>query len=362
MARLLTARFVETVKSQDKPVEYGDPSGVRLVVYPTGSKSYVHRYRAGGKTRKDTLGPAVGEGALTLAAAREVVARARRQLEQGIAIPRPVLATSSDSVASYVAQFLAKHHEAKNRPSTARAAEYTFGNIVVPAWGTRAVTDMRRRDIIELVEATAAARGPASAERVVRALSKFFGWLLARDVIAASPCPGVSTVLPRRPKARERTLDHHAELRPLLKAASTDNPSDCAIWVLVLTGCRRNEVGGMRWSELGPKAQVWTIPSERTKNHREHKVPLSAQAWKIINAQPRLVDCDFVFTARGGGSINGNWDRTKKRLSATAGLEEASWRLHDLRRTCASGLQRLGVRTEVIERALGHLSGTFGGI
>jgi integrase len=359
--RLLTARFVETVKPDRLRREYGDASGGRLLVYPTGAKTWVHRYRdATGRPRKDTLGPATGEGALSLSTMREAVAKARRQLEQGVTIPRRVPASAGDSVATHAAQFLAKHHAVKNRRSTAEAAERTFNNIVLPAWGARAVQDVRRRDLIALVEETATERGPAAAERVVRVLSKFFGWLLTRDVIETSPCPGVAGILPRRSRPRERTLDHHAELRPLLRAADTDRPSDRAVCVLAYTGQRRSEVGGMRWSELDPKARVWTIPAARAKNHRAHKVPLSTQVWRIIDAQPRLVDCDFVFSTFGRSGV-GDWDGAKRRLTAKAGLA-TDWRIHDLRRTAAGGMQRLGVRTEVIERALGHRSGSFAGI
>jgi integrase len=106
---------------------------------------------------------------------------------------------------------------------------------------------------------------------------------------------------------------------------------------------------------------TWTIPATRTKNHREHPVALSTQARKIITAQPHMAGCDYVFTAYGRGRVN-SWHKNKTRLSKAAGIDEASWRLHDLRRTVASGLQRLGIRTEVIERALGHHSGSFAGV
>ena len=360
MPRLLTARFVETVKPQHERKEYPDPSGVRLVVFPSGSKSFVHRYRVAGKTRKDTLGPAAGEGAITLAAAREAVARARRQLDEGVEVPRPVSPTSGDSVANQVAQFMAKHHAVRSRPGTIVATELSFNNSVLPAWGRRAVTDIRRRDVIELVEAAASERGPAAAKAVLQALSKFFGWLMVRDVVAASPTVGVSAVLPPRPKPRQRTLSDD-ELVALLKAARADNPFDRVIWVLALTGVRRNEAAQMRWNELDFETRTWVIPAERSKNHRPHTVQMPAQAWAIVEAQPRLVDCDFVFSVDGVRPIN-NWDRVKKRLSKAAGLVENSWRVHDIRRSVACNLQRLGVRTEVIERALAHHSGHFAGI
>jgi integrase len=360
--RLLTARFVETVKPQRERKEYGDASRGRLLVHPSGTKTWITRPRdANGKPRKVTLGPATGEGALSIASMREAVAKVYRGLEQGVAIPRPVPASAEDSIATHAAQFLAKHHFAKNRRSTATAAERTINNIVLPAWGTRAVQDIRRRDVIALVEATAVERGPEAAGSLRRTLSGLFAWLQARDVIESSPCLGVASVLPRQAKPRERKLDHGAELCPLLKAASTEHPSDRAVCVLIYSGQRRSEVGAMRWSELDSKTRIWTIPAERAKNDREHRVPLSTQAWAIIDAQPRIAGCDYVFTTYGRGPVN-DWDTVKKRLCAKAGIDERSWRIHDLRRTAAAGMQRLGVNTATIERALNHRSGSFAGI
>jgi integrase len=362
MPRLLTARFVETVKAQRERKEYGDASGGRLLVHPSGIKTWVHRYRdATGKTCKATLGPATGEGALSLSAMREAVARDRRQLERGVAPPRTVPAAADDSVATQAAHFLAKHHHAHNRSSTATAAERTFNNVVLPAWGNRAVQDVRRRDVIALVEATAAQRGPEAAGHLHRTLSAFFAWLLTRDVIETSPCLGVAGVLPPQAKPRQRTLDHQTELLPLLKVADTDHPADRAVAVLIYSGQRRNEVGGMRWSELDSKTRIWTISAERAKNGIKHRVPLPTQVWEIINAQPRIVGCDYVFTATGRVPVNG-WAEAKTRLTTRAGIDEKSWRLHDLRRTAAAGMQRLGVRLEVIERVLNHRSGSFAGI
>src|SRR5262249_47425963 len=152
----------------------------------------------------------------------------------------------------------------------------------------------------------------------------------------ASPCAGVAGALPRRPKPRDRALDHHAELRPLLKAADTDRPTDRVVRVLAYTGQRRSQAGGMRWSEVDPEAGVWPLPTARSKNHREHRVPLSMQVWRIIDASPRIANCDYVFSYGRNRPVN-DWDRAKKRLCAKAGLGE-DWRIHDLRRTTAGGL------------------------
>jgi integrase len=363
MSRVLTARFVETVTPKRSRQEIADAGclGLYLLVQPGGAKSWAVRYRRpDGRSAKMTIGSAA---AYSLAAARELAAGARGRVDQGVdpAARRQVsVATAGDSVAHHVAQFLAKHVAQHCRESTARAFECTFNNMVLPAWRGRSVREVRRRDVIELVEEAALRRGPGAARKLLRTLSKFFGWLLTRDVVEASPCVGVSALLPRRQKARERILSD-LELAALLRAAATKHPSDRAVWVLALTGARRTEVGGMRWSELDPATRTWTLPAERSKNHRAHAVPLPSQAGQILDAQPRIIDCDFVFTTNGTAPID-HWGKVKERLSAAAGIEVRGWRIHDIRRTVASGLQRLKVRTEVIERALNHRSGSFQGV
>jgi integrase len=130
--------------------------------------------------------------------------------------------------------------------------------------------------------------------------------------------------------------------------------------VLLLTGSRRSEAAGMRWSEIDESQRIWQLPRERTKNGVPHTVPLSSQVWEIIAARPRFADCDFVFSADGRRSIGG-FSRLKHALDARMG-PTTPWVLHDLRRVLASGMQKLGIRVEVVEQVLNHRSGTFGGI
>jgi integrase len=238
-----------------------------------------------------------------------------------------------------------------------RAAERIFKRLVLPAWRGRTIDSIRRRDVIDLVESVAADR-PYLANRTLGVLSKFFNWLCARDELAASPAQGVDR--PHKEEVRQRTLSD-AELRALWLACAGDGPFGSALQVLALTGARRNEVSHMTWSEIDEERQLWTLPSARSKNKREHVVPLSSQVWAIIDAMPRFAGCDYVFTADGRSPITG-WDKAKVRLSVKAKLDGAGWRLHDLRRTCASGMQRLGVPVPVVEKALNHISGSFRGI
>jgi integrase len=366
-AKLLTARAVETMRPRRDAAgeairaEYPDAAcpGLYLVVQPSGARSWALRYRRpNGKTAKLTLGKD-----LTLAAARHAASAARLQLERGAdPAPKRLSATAyapegGEAIEAVFGSFLELHARRKTRPSTAWATERVFNRIVLPAWRGRSIHDITRRDVIDLVEQVATDR-PYLANRTLGTLSKFYNWLIARDVVKMSPVTGVER--PHKEQVRTRSLAD-SELRALWKACEGDGPFGDALKVLVLTGARRNEVSQMRWSEIDEKRRLWALPASRSKNHHEHTVPLSSQAWTLIQAQSRFLDCDFVFTADGRRPVTG-WDKAKNRLSAKAGIAPASWRLHDLRRTCASGLQRLGIAVPVIEKALNHLSGTFRGI
>ena len=130
--------------------------------------------------------------------------------------------------------------------------------------------------------------------------------------------------------------------------------------LLLLTGCRRGEVFNARWGEIDAAEMLWRLPRERTKNATPHVVPLAPQAWAIVAAQPRFAGCDFIFTNDGRRPVGG-FSRLKYALDQPMQPARA-WVLHDVRRTAASGMQRLGTRVEVIEQVLNHRSGTFRGI
>jgi integrase len=209
-----------------------------------------------------------------------------------------------------------------------------------------------------LIESVAARGHGYRANRTLAAVSKLFNWLVARDALAFSPVTGVERL--HKEEARTRILSDD-ELRAVWLACEHEGALGQAIRLLILTGARRDEVGRCDWQELDEDRRLWTLPAGRTKNAREHAIPLSLQAWTLIEARPRFAGCPFVFSADGKRPVN-NWAEVKRRISARAGIAAESWRLHDLRRTAASGMQKLGIPVPVTERALNHLSGTFRGI
>jgi integrase len=363
MRKVLTPRFVESVRPKTVRTEYPDAAcpGLYLVLQPSGTRSWAHRFRHNGVNGKRTLGRA-GAGGLSLAAARAAVANHRHRLERDPVAPvtpvTPFSGGGEDKVETAIASFLERYAYAKTRRSTATKAEQILNREVLSRWRGRKLNEIRRADVIDLVEDIAASGRGYLANRTLAQLSKLFNWLVARDVLAISPVTGVER--PFQEKARTRVLED-AELRALWNACQDDGPFGDAVRALTCAGARRDEVGRMRWSELDETTRTWKLPGERSKNGREHVIPLSTQAWDLIWARPRFAGCPYVFTADGKTAING-WHKAKLRISAKAGIAPKSWRVHDLRRTCASGMQRLGTPVAVIEKALNHVSGVFRGI
>jgi integrase len=212
---------------------------------------------------------------------------------------------------------------------------------------------------------------------VLAILHKFCRWAVSREILEHSPCDGVTARSTETP--RDRVLDDR-ELSLVWKAAETLGwPFDPIVKLLLLTGARRGEVVGMRWVEVDFEKELWALPADRVKNKRPHTLPLSSAAIEILSPLPRIENRGgLVFPAgvvrrttrsKGPVPISG-FSVPKRRLDrAVAKLAEAEgsaplaqWGFHDLRRSCASGMARLGVDLHVIERCLNHVSGSFGGI
>jgi integrase len=134
-------------------------------------------------------------------------------------------------------------------------------------------------------------------------------------------------------------------------------PFGDAVRLLILTGARREEIGQLKWSEI--RGDVIALEGARTKNAEPHNIPLSLAAATLLQRVPRIAGSERVFTTNGKTSVSG-WSRVKSRLDQDAGIQD--WRLHDLRRTVATGLQRLGVNLQTIEAILGHVSGSRSGV
>ena len=357
----LTARAVETAKPAAVRREIPDalmPS-LYLVVQPSGTKSWAVRYRHNGTTRKFTLG---SHPAIDLKAARALAGKALRAAAEGRDPGQEkaqARAARADTIDRAVAQFIERHCKRKNRPRTAQETERLLRLHVMPRWRGRAVSSITRRDVLDVLDRVVDAGAPIAANRVLAATRKLFNWLVARDIIATSPCAGVKP--PTDERSRDRVLDDK-ELRAVWLAAEEIGwPFGAMVKVLVLTGQRRDEVARMEWSEIDFGDKLWTLPRERVKNDEKHEVPLSDAAIAVLKSVPRIAGSRYVFTTNGKAPSSG-YSKGKRRLDALLSPDMPPWRLHDLRRTTASGMARLGINLPVIEKVLNHASGSFAGI
>jgi integrase len=355
MSKTLTDIAIQNLKPRTVRYEVPDPGarGLRVVVQPSGRKSFAVRYRnAAGRARKLTL-----PGGITLAAARKLAADALLEVAQGRDpgsakqdARRDARSTVDDTVERLATQFIDQHAKRKTRENSWRATAGIFRTIVLPAWGWRTVHEIRRRDVIDLLEKIAADR-PIMANRTKAALSRFFRWLADRDVLSASPCVGIAA--PARETPRDRTLNDDELLRLWRAAEAIGGPAGICIKLLILTGQRRSEIGGLRWSEVD--GDLLVLPAERMKGRVSHVVPLSTQAAALIAAMPRVGA--YVF----GHAPLGHFDRIKRELDACMG-DIPKWVTHDIRRSTASGMARIGIAIPVIEKLLAHKGGSFRGV
>lgn len=234
-----------------------------------------------------------------------------------------------------------------------------FDDIIVPAWGALMPRDVRRRNVMELLEKVEQERGPASRRRVLSVVRGFFNWYALRDDGFTSPV--IRGMVTHRANARDRILTDD-EIRALWAACDETRPLlfGKIVRLLLLTGQRRLEIGEARWDEI--KDGVLVIPAARYKTKVEHKVPLSEAVQAILAEVPK--HSDFIFSAQGDLPLRG-YGKPKKLLDQRmlARLREAKkgdaeltpWTLHDLRRTARSLMARAGVRPDHAERVLGHL-------
>jgi integrase len=176
------------------------------------------------------------------------------------------------------------------------------------------------------------------------------GWTTANPVIG--------TRKPADPKPSEHVLSD-ADLARVWRACGDDDFGRI-VRLLILLGSRRSEVGGMCWSELDLDADAWTLPAERSKNHRQHVIALPPAAIEIIESVPRT-SRDHLFGDRAGKGFT-SWSRGRQDLDQRLAGKVRPFRLHDLRRSTATKMADIGVEPHVIEAALNHYSGHRAGI
>lgn len=213
------------------------------------------------------------------------------------------------------------------------------------------VHDITKQSLVEELEK----RKHGASVLLYSTLRPFFKWCMERDIIVSSPLATIPK--PRLLKSRDRILSDD-EVKLLWRGTEgLAHPWKSFYRLLLLTGMRRTELATICWHEISEG--IATIPKERTKNSKEHIVHLSSFALEQL---PKRNNHEFVFKTKGGERPIGAFSRSKRTLDKlTPGIREP-WRVHDLRRTCASGMAQLGTPPHIIERILNHLSGVNSGL
>lgn len=265
-------------------------------------------------------------------------------------------------------RYLARRRETM-KPRVFRELQRHFNDHAKPLHSLR-LDEVRKAKIAEMLNDIQDERGPTARNRFRSNLSAFFTWAVAQGFLETNPVEGTAKAAENGP--RERVLTP-AELTEVWTALGTDDFSNI-VRLLILTGQRREEIGGLRWNEVDFERGLIVLPPERTKNKRQHELPLSSLAQAILERRKasgvvaRFVNTSPVF-GEGQRGFSG-WGYSKARLDERLAEQRKKggtkpmpdWTLHDLRRTAATMMAELGVLPHIIEAILNHISGHKGGV
>ena len=351
---------------------------------PEGHKSWVLFYRFGGHQKRLTIEPAYP--ALKLGEAREAARQALQALKRGedpsaakrqvkAAAAKPAKERKPDTIENVVELFIKRHLEAKHRaPRYIAETRRLFELHVLPRWRGRELSAITKRDIVELLDEIADRGTPIAANRTHAAISGLFSFAIGRDIIAVSPF--VKIPKPGAETKRERALSP-AEIAAVWSAAGgTGYPFGPYFRMLLATAQRREEVGRMRWADIDLAEKTWTIPSAMTKPGRAHVVPLSPMALRLLEDCPHTGA--YVFSSGGERRRRGSSPAGERRDAPISGYSYGKslvdekiaaggqviepWTIHDLRRTAATMMAKLGVARFTLSRILNHADQSVTGI
>jgi integrase len=354
----LTKSTIDALPTSKSDVVYWDAGypGFGVKVTPKGRKVFIVLYRtagAGSKLRKYTIGP---YGRVTLHQARvaaQKVFAARLEgrdpaTEKREARRRVVADRVEDLLEAFIAQRLSQN---RSGDEITRLLRREVGK----TWVGRSIHEVTKRDVVEVISAIEQRGAPATANKTLKSIKTFLRWCVGRAVLDQSPAEGVP--LPSKEVGRDRVLDDHELAQVILAARKVGWPYGGIVELLALTGQRREEVARLQWAELDLVQRIWTLPKSRTKNAKVHVVHLSEQSLAVLTRadQPG----PYVFSPLGTKPFQ-EFSRAKRRLDQLSGV--SGWRLHDLRRTCVSGMARLGVAPHVADKILNHQAGTISGV
>jgi integrase len=327
----------------------GDASRVSL--------SWAVQYRVGMQTRRESLGDV---RKIKLEDARKIARQQFAKVELGVdpgaekAKAKQLAAASKLTLAVVADRYLAAR-EGVRRARTYNAAKLHFGKHWKPL-RERPIDGIKRADIASRLQEITKERGRHAAKAARRNLSALFSWAMREGLCEVNPV--IATNDPAEgAMSRDRVLTD-AELGVIWRACADDDFGRI-VKLLILLGCRREEIGGLLWTEIHLETGIMTIPGPRTKNHRTLALSLPAAALDIVRSTPRRDGRDYVFGKRGGAFSAWSYSTIalNNRIAAAEGKPLARWTLHDLRRTMRTGMGKIGVQPHIAELVINHVKG-----
>lgn len=352
----LTDTRIRNLKPTGSRYIVWDANSLGVRVGTTGKRSFVYTYREGPKVRWMTLGT---YPALTLAEARAKHSAALAAREKGFSPADAELEAKREAreapTVAYLAEYYIEHY-AKRQKKSWQEDERQLKKDVIPQLGQVKAQEIKRRDIIDLVEGIANRGAPVTANRTLAVLSRMFNFAVERDILSATPAAGIKRV--HKEQSRQRVLSEE-EIRNFWTNLPNTQMTEgvrIALKLMLVTAQRRNEVGEATWDEFDLSARWWTIPAARTKNGLAHRVPLSDLAIDLLVRIKALSgDSPYLLPSpRTAGPITVRaLTRAVDRNITTLGVQDFT--PHDLRRTAASHMAGVGIPRLVISKILNHV-------
>lgn len=371
---MFTDKFIKSLKPESTKYYRREGEGFTVRVMPSGAKTWLFIYTFDGKRRELNLGSYPD---VTLASAREKHAAAKKLLNNRIdpgAVDREAKTARERTpfVADFVSEYIENH--AKKHNKGWKEIERALNSGIVPKWGNRKITDVKRRDLVVLLDEVEK-RAPIMANRLLAYTRKLFSYAVKRDVLEVNPFMGMDAPAPA--KVRERNLSFE-EIRILWLNLDTSKMSDCvrrALKLILVTGQRPGEVIGMHSREI--EGKWWTIPEDRSKNKQAHRVYLTALALELIGSKNGYI---FESPASAGTdsagvplppkayevrtlthAIKQNLPHTPQ-STVVDYLGIPHFVPHDLRRTVTSRMAEIGIFEDTIDRVQNHVSRVKSGV
>jgi integrase len=344
----LTPRKTEAIIFDD------DLPGFGLRLRRGGSRVWVYQFKIGARHRRLTLGSAT---AVPLAQARKIAAElhAKVRLGRDPAGEKAEGRTRAAETLAVVLQTYLAHKRASLKPGSYKGVERHLLRHCKPLHGLQ-LTKIDRRAVAGRIAAVAAKSGAVEANRVSSSLAAFFAWCLREGLVDTNPAAGGN----RAPEQSRTRVLNDDELKAIWNATEGNDDYAAIVRLLIITGARANEIGGLRWSEIIDGRIV--LLAARTKNAREHEIPLAPVARTLLDARARRADRDFVFGRRQDRPFTG-WSICKDTLDARLSSAVRHWTHHDLRRSMATRMaENLDIEPHIIEAVLNHVSGHKHGV